>query len=77
MSNLEKLKDEGILILDQIIPEDLFSKIKKGFFIHDKFLEDNDLKNQKKDLSDIRIGYEKIIDYCPLTKQFLTLSGMK
>ena len=35
-----------------------------------------DLNKLKKYLGDKPKSY-KIIDYCPLTKQFLTLSGMK
>jgi len=38
--------------------------------------KENDLQKLKKYLGDKPKSY-KIIDYCPLTKQFLTLSGMK
>jgi len=65
MNSFEKLKNEGIIILDQIIPKELFVKIKNGFFEHDKFLESCKLKNDEKDLLEKRAGYEKIIDYCP------------
>ena len=45
MNSFEKLKNEGIIILDQIIPKELFGKIKNGFFENDKFLESWKLKD--------------------------------
>ena len=41
MNSFEKLKNEGIIMLDQIIPKELFVKIKNGFFEHDKLLFDD------------------------------------
>ena len=38
--------------------------------------KEHDLQKLKKYLGEKPKSY-KIIDYCPLTKQFLTLSGMK
>jgi len=73
MNKFKKLKNEGIIILDQIIPKELFGKLKNGFFDHDKFLESHKIKSDEKDLIEKRAGYEKIIDYCPEIIEIINL----
>ena len=61
MNSFEKLKNEGIIILDQIIPKELFVKIKSGFFEHDKFLESCKLKDDKKDLLEKELDTKELL----------------
>ena len=65
MNNTEKLKKDGILIFNQVIPENSLQKLKNGFYKHDDFLKKHGLKSKEKDLIEIRLGYEKILDFCP------------
>ena len=65
MNNTEKLKKDGILIFNHVIPENSLQKLKNGFYKHDDFLKKHGLKSKEKDLIEKRLGYEKILDFCP------------
>lgn len=57
-----KLRNEGVLTINNVIKSDEFTKLKKGYL---RYWDEINLSNEKDDLESKRKNLEKIVDFCP------------